>query len=205
MFVDSHCHLEMEEYDQDRQTVIERSVREGVSRMVTVGTEMRYYPKVMELIDRDPQVYGAIGIHPHNAGTYSDSVGGKHQGISRPSQDRRVRRDRSDFYRDYAPRGVQETVFRRQIEVARSAELPIIIHSRNAKRETIEILKEARLEGHGIVIHCYSYDTDTARTVWTWGPFFPSRVPLRTRIRNCRKWSGTCRSTGCCRRPMRPF
>jgi len=74
MFVDSHCHLEMEEYDEDREAVIDRASKAGVSTMLTVGTEARYFPKVVEIIEAHPQVYGAVGIHPHNAKDYSPDI-----------------------------------------------------------------------------------------------------------------------------------
>ena len=74
MFVDSHCHLEMEDFEKDRKEVVERGLREGLQYMLTVGTEEKYFKKVIEIIDGFPCVYGAIGIHPHNSKDYNWSL-----------------------------------------------------------------------------------------------------------------------------------
>lgn len=153
----------MEQYDEDRRAVVDRAVREGISSMLTVGTEARYFPKVAEIVETYPQVYGAVGIHPHNAKEYS------------PEAEEAVRKWLKhpkivacgeiglDFYRDYSPRDMQIEAFRRQIGVAQSTGLPVIIHSRNAKQETLEIVEETGLGPHRTVVHCYSYNLETAK------------------------------------------
>jgi TatD DNase family protein len=171
MFVDSHCHLELEEYDDDRSAVIGRALATGVSWILTVGTGERYFPKVIEIAEANPRIYGAVGIHPHNAADYSDGLEERIRGYLNHPRIVGYGEIGLDFYRDYAPRDVQARAFRRQIEVAREAGLPIIIHSRNAKEETLNILKEAGLEDYKTIIHCYSYDLDTARKMLDMGFF----------------------------------
>jgi TatD DNase family protein len=169
MFVDSHCHLEMEDYDKDRKAVIERALKDNISFMLTVGTEEKYFPKVMEIIEAHPQVYGALGIHPHNAKEYTGAT------------ERTLRKLLShpkivgygeiglDFFRNYSPRDVQIDAFKKQIELAKEVGLPLIIHSRNAEKETLEILQKANLSNHKIVIHCYSYGVETAKILLDMG------------------------------------
>src|SRR5208283_2662082 len=152
MFVDSHCHLEMEEYDEDREAVIDRASEAGISTMLTVGTEVRYFPKVVEIIEAHPQVYGAVGIHPHNAKDYSPEIEEAIKGYLKHPKVVGYGEIGLDFYRDYSPRELQIEAFRRQIELARLAGLPVIIHSRNARQETLEIVKEAHLEDHKTVV-----------------------------------------------------
>ena len=171
MFVDSHCHLELEEYDADRSAVIGRALDAGVSWMLTVGTEERYFPKVIEIAEAHTCIYAAVGIHPHNAAAYSDALEERIKGYLNHPRLVGYGEIGLDFYRDYAPRDIQTRVFRRQIEVAREAGLPIIIHSRNAKEETLEILKDAHLGDHKTIIHCYSYDLETARKMLDAGFF----------------------------------
>jgi TatD DNase family protein len=171
MFVDSHCHLEIEEFDEDRDHVIDLALEQGVSNMLTVATEERYFAKVLEIVESHPAVYGVVGIHPHNAETYTDAV---EDAIRRLLVHPRIvgyGEIGLDFYRDYAPRDIQARVFRRQLEVARAADLPIIVHSRNARDETVDILKGARLDGHKTIIHCYSYDLETARKLLDMGMY----------------------------------
>jgi TatD DNase family protein len=171
MFVDSHCHLELEEYDDDRAAVVGRALDAGVSWMLTVGTEERYFPKVIEISEANPRVFGAIGIHPHNAADYSDALEERIKGYLAHPGIVGYGEIGLDFYRDYAPRDAQTRAFGRQIEIARAANLPIIIHSRNARDETLDILKNAGLRDHKTVIHCYSYDLDTARKMLDLGFF----------------------------------
>jgi TatD DNase family protein len=171
MFIDSHCHLELEEYDDDRSAVIERALADGVSLMLTVGTEERYFPKVTEIVETYERVLGAVGIHPHNAADYSDDLEERIKGYLTHPKIVGYGEIGLDFYRDHAPHDVQIAAFERQIEIARAAALPLIIHSRNAREETLDILRNARLEDHKTVIHCYSYDLDTARKMLDLGFF----------------------------------
>ncbi len=185
MFIDSHCHLELEEYDEDRDEAIARALEAGISLMLTVGTEPRYFPKVAEIVRRYPSVYGAIGVHPHNAGEYSDAVEQEITAFLRrwntaPGRSKIIGAQSKiigygeiglDFFRNYAPREAQIEAFGRQIEVARAGGLPIIVHSRNAEKETIEILRDARLESHPTIVHCFSYGISTARTLLDMGMY----------------------------------
>jgi len=171
MFVDSHCHLEMEEYDGDRRAVIDRATRQGVSCMLTVGTEARYFPKVIEVIEAHPNVYGGVGIHPHNAKDYSEETEEAIRGCLGHPKIIGYGEIGLDFYRNYSLRETQLRVFRRQIELAVAARLPVIVHSRNAKEETLEILKGTHLGDRKTVIHCYSYDLETAKKLLDMGMY----------------------------------
>jgi TatD DNase family protein len=171
MFVDSHCHLELEEYDDDRDRIIGLARDTGVSYMVTVGTEEQHFEKVVRIIDSYPTVYGAIGVHPHNAESYSDRLETIIKRFLHHPKIIAYGEIGLDYYRDYSPRDAQIRAFERQIELARVDGLPIIVHSRNAKEETIGILKGAGLETHKTIIHCYSYDLDTARRLLDMGMY----------------------------------
>ncbi len=181
MFVDSHCHLEMEEYDADRDAVIGRAVEGGVSCMLTVATEERYFSRAIGIAETHDCVYAALGIHPHNAADYSDALEERIRGYLSHPRIVGYGEIGLDFYRDYAPRTAQVEAFRRQIAWAREAGLPNIIHSRNARAETLEVLKGERVEGYPTIIHCYSYDLDTARKVLDMGVFLsiPGTVTYR--------------------------
>jgi TatD DNase family protein len=161
MLVDAHCHLELEDYDGDRGKVIDRAAAAGVSCMVTVGTEVRYFEKVVSIIEKDDRIYGAVGVHPHNAKDYSPEVEKTIKGYLGHPRVIAYGEIGLDFYRNHSPAPLQVDAFRRQIALAREAGLPVIIHSRNAKRETLDIVSDA-LRGHTTVIHCYSYDVETA-------------------------------------------
>jgi TatD DNase family protein len=171
MFSDSHCHLEMEEYDDDRASVVDRACDADLSYILTVGTEERYFDKVVEIIDHNDAIYGAVGIHPHNAATYSDKTEDVLRRFLSHPKIVGCGEIGLDFFRDYAPRERQLEVFSRQIDVARAAGLPIIVHSRNARQETLEALQAAKLDGYPVVIHCYSYDLETAMSLVAMGAY----------------------------------
>ncbi len=163
MYVDSHCHLEMDTYDDDRNTVIEKSIQEGLQYMLTVGTEEKHFNTVIEIIDKYPAVYGALGVHPHNSNEFTPVVADKIRLCAKHRKIVGYGEIGLDFFKNYAPREAQIKAFREQLELAKELHLPIIVHSRNAREETLSILKESYRNGNGGVIHCYSYDLDYAK------------------------------------------
>jgi TatD DNase family protein len=169
MFVDSHCHLEMEDFDRDRRTIVEQSLKEGLTYILTVGTEEKYFPKVVEMIDDYPSVYGAVGVHPHNSSAYNDQLERTITGLLSHPKIVAYGEIGLDFFRNYAPRETQIESFKRQLQVANDAGLPVIVHSRNAREETLQILSESWRNGSSGVIHCYSYDLKTAKKMLDMG------------------------------------
>jgi TatD DNase family protein len=171
MFIDSHCHLELEEYDEDRDVVIERAHAAGVSLMLSVATERKYFPKLLEIVDKHQSVYGAIGLHPHNATDYGDEFERAVKDMANHPKIVAYGEIGLDFFRNHSPRDVQLRVFQKQVEVARDLGLPVIIHSRDARDDTLRIIKETGLPGYPMVVHCYSYDLPTARELIELGAY----------------------------------
>jgi TatD DNase family protein len=163
MYVDSHCHLEMDAYDNDRNAVIERSIQEGLQYMLTVGTEEKHFNTVIEIIDKYPAVYGALGVHPHNSNELTPIVADNIRLCAKHDKIVGYGEIGLDFFKNYAPREDQIKAFREQLELANELHLPIIVHSRNAREETFSILKKSYHNDNGGVIHCYSYDLDYAK------------------------------------------
>jgi TatD DNase family protein len=163
MYVDAHCHLEMDTYDDDRNTVIEKSIQEGLQYILTVGTEEKHFNTVIEIIDKYPAVYGALGVHPHNSNELTPVVADNIRLCAKHHKIVGYGEIGLDFFKTYAPREAQIKAFREQLELANELHLPIIVHSRNAREETFSILKEFYRNGSGGVIHCYSYDLDYAK------------------------------------------
>lgn len=162
MLVDSHCHLEMEAYDADREQVIGRSKKAGVRHILTVATEEKYFAKALEILDAHAMVYGAFGIHPHNSADFSDFLSEKLRSCFTHRKVVAYGEIGLDFYRNYAPRDIQIQAFTAQIALAKSLALPIIVHSRDAKDATLTILDETAAAANGAVMHCFSYDLKTA-------------------------------------------
>jgi TatD DNase family protein len=161
MFVDSHAHIDGPEFDADRDEVIQRARDAGVSSILNVGTGDPHsgaFERALELTTKYPDVYAALGVHPHDARLFDDKAEQLLSDLI--SQNPHViawGEIGLDFHYDNSPRDVQTAVFRRQLQLARAAKLPVIIHTREAEAETIEILRsewaDSELTG---VMHCFS-------------------------------------------------
>jgi TatD DNase family protein len=182
MFVDSHCHLEMESFSKDRDQIIKKSVDEGLKYILTVGTEERYFEKVTEIVNNNPMVYGAIGIHPHNSGDFNGNAAETIRTYLKQKKIVGYGEIGLDFFKNYSPRDVQIRAFREQLALAADEGLPIIVHSRNALTETLQILGETYRSGNGGVIHCYSYNLETAKRLLDMG--FYISIPGTITYRN---------------------
>lgn len=185
MFVDSHCHLEMEDFEQDRDTVIKKSLEEGLDYILTVGTEERYFDKVLQIIEKYDNIYGAIGIHPHNSAYYNDST---EKNVRRYAKHKKIVAYGEiglDFFKNYSPKDRQIDAFKKQLILAKSLDLPVVIHSRHAKEETLEILQEIHQGNTPGVIHCYSYDYYTAKKLLDMG--FYISIPGTITYKNAQK------------------
>jgi|SRR5690349_20671247 len=146
MFVDSHCHIDGPEYDADRAEVIARAHVAGVTTMLNVGTGDPHsgaFERAIELAERYSEIYCAIGVHPHDAKHFDGAA--EQRLIDLAKQSTRVvawGEIGLDYHYDHSPRDVQREVFRQQLRIGRSLNLPIVIHSREADDDTISILRE---------------------------------------------------------------
>lgn len=162
-FVDSHSHLDLPEFDPDRQEVIERARAGGVTRIVTIGIGLPESRAAIDIAEQVPCVYAAIGLHPHNAAALDSAA--LHFFHDRAAHPKVVAIGEIglDFFRNRSPRTDQIRAFRAQLEVARTVGLPVVIHDRDAHAETLEILRSERAGDVGGVIHCFSGDVRMAR------------------------------------------
>ena len=168
MLVDSHCHIDGEQFDSDRDEVVRRANEAGVGILLNVGTgdpNTDDFTKAVAVAEKYDNVYASVGVHPHDAKLYDDDAE-EHllDLINSSSKVIAWGEIGLDFYYDHSPRDVQIAVFRRQIRKARELNLPIIIHSRDADDETVEILKEAcGGDFRGGIMHCFGGTLDMAK------------------------------------------
>ena len=161
MFVDSHAHIDGPEFDADRAEVIQRAREAGVRAILNVGTGDPHsgaFERAIELAEANRDIYAAIGIHPHDARLFDDRAEARiKELIKRSTRVLAWGEIGLDYHYDNSPREVQRSVFRRQLQLARDAGLPVIIHTREAEDDTIEILKEewSQPDQRGIM-HCFS-------------------------------------------------
>ena len=144
-FIDSHCHIDGEQFDEDRDEVVQRAKDAGVVAMLNIGTGDPHsddFRRAVAVAEAYENVYAAVGVHPHDAKLYTHAAEEHLVELAKSEKVIAWGEIGLDYYYDHSPRDVQRDVFRRQIRTARSLGLPIIIHSRDADDETVEILTE---------------------------------------------------------------
>jgi TatD DNase family protein len=159
--VDSHCHIDGPQFDDDRDEVVQRAADAGLIAMLNVGTgdpNSDDFRRAVAVAEKYPAVYASVGVHPHDAKLYDDAA--EDHLIELVKSSKKViawGEIGLDFHYDHSPRDVQKEVFRRQIRTAKELDLPIIIHSREANDETVEILvEECSYDGfRGGIMHCF--------------------------------------------------
>ena len=146
IFVDSHCHVDGAEFDQDREEVISRAEENGVKMMLVIGTGEPHsgnFERAVDLAEKHENIFAVVGVHPHDAKTFDAEAESHLINLAKSSKKVVAWGEIGlDFYYEHSPKDVQEEVFRKQIRIAGELNLPIIIHSREADNETVEILTE---------------------------------------------------------------
>jgi TatD DNase family protein len=160
---DSHCHLDNEQFQEDREAVIARARAAGVDCMMAIGTGDG--PPDLEagirLADRYPFIYATVAVHPHEASKATDETFASMRGLAQHPKVLAIGEMGLDYHYDFSPRDVQRVVFERQLDLAAEASKPIVIHTREAWADTLEVLR-TRWRGEGIM-HCFTGDEDQAR------------------------------------------
>lgn len=156
--IDSHCHVDDEAFAADRGEVIRRAGEAGVSHMLAIGSGDG--PPDLEagirLADQYDSFYATVGVHPHKASTVTDEILLRLRGLVNHPKVVGFGEIGLDYHYDFAPRDVQQQVFIQQLEIARDAKLPVIIHTREAWDDTFRILEEHWPAEQGGVFHCFS-------------------------------------------------
>lgn len=157
--IDSHCHLDSEQFDADRDEVIARAFEAGVEHMVAIGTGNG--PPDLEagirLADRYPSLYATVGVHPHDAAKASPETFSQFVGLLKHPKVIAIGEIGLDYHYDFSPRDVQRDVFLEQMRIARDAPKPIVIHTREAWDDTLALLREHWAPtGLGGIMHCFS-------------------------------------------------
>jgi len=167
--IDSHCHIDGDAFDADRDEVVHRAREAGVVAMLNVGTGDPHSGDIknaVEVAEKYDGVFASVGVHPHDAKLFDDRA---EQHLIELTKSEKViawGEIGLDYYYDHSPRDVQRDVFRRQIRTARSLGLPVIIHSRDADNETVEILsEECSWDGFRGVMHCFGGTPEMAESL----------------------------------------
>ena len=162
MFIDTHCHLEMYAFDKDRDEVMKRAADSDITYIINAGSDIEGNVKGLQLSGKNPNIYSAVGIHPHDAKALDESLYKELKKWIKQPKVVAVGEIGLDYYYLHSPKGVQIEAFRKQIALAKDKGLPIIVHSREAKNDTLQVLREEIVDTPG-VLHCFSGDKEMAK------------------------------------------
>jgi TatD DNase family protein len=163
--IDSHCHLDMDEFDGDRVRVLERAAAAGVTAMVTIGAggPLEANDRAVALAAAHDRIYATVGVHPHEAAVATDEVIAAIEVLAQSAKVVGIGETGLDYYYDNSPRPQQRAAFARFIALARRRQLPVVVHLRDADADALEIVRGEGAREVGGVIHCFSGDAASAR------------------------------------------
>jgi len=154
--IDTHAHIDANDFNDDRDTVIKRAFDSGVESIIIPAINPERFDSVVRLAEQYPQIYFGIGVHPHNANEWTDQVEKRVLEIAKHPKCKAIGEMGLDYYYDFAPKDVQKDVFRKQLKIAKMTNKPAIIHNRESDDDLLEIIKQEQdgtLKG---VLHCFS-------------------------------------------------
>lgn len=158
MYIDSHCHLERETFNDELDAVIARAFEAGLSHLVAVGASRVAVgaEEAIALAEREPRIYATAGIHPHDAGNVQGAdyetiatIGGRPKVVA-------IGEIGLDYFYDHAPKSVQREVFEKQIAIAKQLDKPIMLHIRDAHEDAYDVLDANGLPSAGGIVHCFT-------------------------------------------------
>jgi TatD DNase family protein len=193
MLIDSHCHLDFPELADDEAGVLARARSAGVAGMLTIGTRLDQFARVRAIAERHSNVWCSVGVHPHEAKEEGQRTPDRLVEAARHPKVVGIGETGLDFYYEHSPRDQQALSFRAHVAAARETGLPLIVHTRDADRETADILEEEHARGaFGGLIHCFSSGPEVARRALELGMYisisgivtFKAAESLRATVRD---------------------
>ena len=170
--IDSHCHLDHEPLISDLSNVLQRSKDIGIEKLLTISTSFESFARVKELIKRDKMIYGTIGIHPHESSTNIITSKQIINSLSENSKIIGIGETGLDFYYNNSEKDKQIASFKEHIEASIQTNIPLIVHSRDAEKETFEILNEYKNIDLKILMHCFTGSIEFAKKLLTLNSYF---------------------------------
>ncbi|WP_027721859.1 TatD family hydrolase [Maridesulfovibrio zosterae] len=177
--VETHAHLDLDDFSEDLPEVMARAKECGVGRIGNVFLGPQAYEMNKALFDEYPEVFFLVGVHPNDADKFaSTDIDAMRSAFQSDERLKALGEIGLDFYWDRVPGDVQESVFREQLELARELDLPVVIHSRDAHRRTLEILEDFGWSGRPLLWHCFGGDTETAQRIIEHGWYISVPGPI---------------------------
>ena len=170
--IDSHCHLDQEPLFDDLINIIKRSKEVGVQKILTICTTLESFTKIIEIVDKDEIIFGTFGIHPHE--TSNNKISSNHiiEMIKKNKKIVGVGETGLDFYYNHSDKNNQIESFEKHIQASIDLNIPLIVHSRNAEKETFDILYKYKNEKTKILMHCFTGSKNFAKKMLDLNAFF---------------------------------
>ena len=166
MIIDTHAHYDDEAFNPDRDALLNSMAENGIEKVVNVCASISELYRTVELMEKYPFVYGAVGVHPDDASQMTQDTLDEICRLSRMDKMVAIGEIGLDYYwhKEEHEHEIQKKMFRAQMEIAREAQMPFMIHSREAAKDTLDIVKDCMKGGmYGGIIHCFSYAKEMAR------------------------------------------
>ena len=163
MIFDTHAHYDDSDFDLDRDELLKQMNKEGISHIVNVGASLESTKRTLELANQYDFIYAAVGIHPCDVDKLNEENFAWLREQCYAPKVVAVGEIGLDYYWDEPDRAIQKEWFARQIHLAKEVKMPLIIHSRDAAQDTIDIMKNEKASEAGGIVHCFSYTKETAK------------------------------------------
>lgn len=169
---DTHAHYDDGAFDEDRDILLKSLQEQEIETVVNVGASLASCRKTLELMEQYDFIYGAIGVHPSETAELTEEAFDWLRQQCQHPKCVAVGEIGLDYYWDEPARDIQQKWFARQLELARELKLPVVIHSRDAAKDTVDMMTAANAGEIGGVVHCYSYSKETAKIFLNMGFYF---------------------------------
>ncbi|MBQ6518598.1 MAG: TatD family hydrolase [Anaerolineaceae bacterium] len=188
--IDTHCHLDLPDFDEDRHEVLQRARNSGFEAFLIPGIELKYMGDIIGLAENDPDIYFASGIHPNNAAYLIPDWAEAVRLNALHPKCRAIGEIGVDYYREYCPHDIQRDVFAQQLDLAADLSLPVIIHCRAAYEDLWPILSSWLKSGHGRtgVLHAFDETVEAATAAVELGMKIGMGGPYTYRKKNERRF-----------------
>ena len=156
MLIDTHAHIDMEDFEADFDLMLERAHENGVKKIIIPAVEPSTFERVIKTAEKSPDLYAATGVHPEDAKNFDENALSRMEEMIKHPKVVAVGEIGLDYYWDKSYNELQKTVFEAQIEFAKKHNKPILVHDREAHGDSLEILKRTNAAQVGVVMHCFS-------------------------------------------------
>jgi len=183
--IDSHAHLDFEQYDTDRDRVIKDDLDNGIEAVVNIGVDLKTSRKSLELAEKYDHIYATVGVHPHDSGSAPENYLKQLETLAVHKKVVAIGEIGLDYYRDHSPRDIQRKAFEEQLELAKKLNMPVVVHIREAMEDSFKILENSGIKRG--VLHSFPGDEAEARKAVEMGFLIsfagPITYPKSTRAR----------------------